>query len=157
MCFVIFFGLLFITGGANVFVQSDMLQDKAIGAITVLMGVWILSLALDWVKADGIDVSVNNRVIAHDGNGRYLVKAKTSRQILGPRPHVNGNLPAGLYKVKKGLWIVDRTGHEPDMAHIEWQSMKGNFHIEPRGNTETGGLLRDIMEGYEHNYLVEDK
>ena len=157
-CVIFGLGLMFVVAGANVFARSDMMQDKAIGAIAVLAGVWLWSLVFDMARADGIDVSVNNRIVAQDGEGRYLVKAKTRYQILGPRPHVSGNLPAGLYQQRKGLWIVDSTGGpEPDSRNIDWKPMSGNYHIEPRGNTKTGGYLRDVMEGWEHKYIVEDE
>ena len=104
-------------------------------------------------------MSVRNKVVARDGYGRYLVEADTSRQIVGPRPHVTGNLPAGLYQVRDGLWVVDSSGTYLDRkaSEINWQPVDGNYHIEPRGNTSTGGFLRDVMEGYDHNYIVEDK
>jgi hypothetical protein len=104
-----------------------------------------------------IDSSVKNKIVGYDGHGRYLVEAKTSRQITGPRPHVDGNLPAGLYQVKKGLWIVDtsRNGTPPPADEIDWKSVNG-YSINPRGNTKTNGFLSDKMVGWEHNYIKKD-
>lgn len=151
MCLFIGLGVVFIAGGVNVVIQGNV----PFGLVVCAMGLWIFFMGVDLGRSGGIDVSVRNKVVAHDGNGRWLVEADTSRQITGPRPHVNGNLPAGLYKVEDGLWIVDSTGTRPP-NHIDWQPMSG-YRIEPRGNTETGGFLHDLMEGYDHNYIVEDK
>jgi len=154
MCAAIVFGLFLIVGGASVTTQGDV----AIGIITISMGVMWLSMFLDVGsgKSYRIDSSVRNKVVAHDGNGRYLVKADTSRQITGPRPHVTGNMPASLIEIQKGLWVVDSNGYCNDYSRVNWQPVDGDYHIEPRGNTETGGFLRDVMEGYEHYYVVRD-
>lgn len=154
MGYAILFGLFIIAGGAKVAIEGDV----PIGIITIVSGVMFLSMFLDVGKPARIDVSVRNKIIAHDGNGRYLVEAKTSRQIRGPRPHVSGNLPAHLIEVKMGLWIVDSNNYTPNLESkkINWLPMDGNYHVEPRGNTKTGGFLADVMEGYYHEYIVKD-
>jgi hypothetical protein len=105
-----------------------------------------------------IDSSVKNKIIAHDNQGRYLVEAKTSRQIIGPRPHVTGNLPASIQSVGKGKWVVDRNGflQPEEIEKIKWIPLEG-YSIQPRGNTKTGGFLADEVEGWEHNYIKEDE
>jgi len=108
-------------------------------------------------QSQEIDSSVNNKIIAHDGHGRYLVQAKTSRQITGPRPHVDGNLPAHLIEVKKGLWVVDPHGYDGGgYDKVAWQPVKGNYHVKPRGS-EKRDFLADQMVGWDHNYIERDE
>jgi hypothetical protein len=123
---------------------------------SVIIGGLILYFAWDLTPRDNEYSRVRNRIIAQDGNGRFLVEAKTSRQITGPRPHVEGNLPAAIYSTGKGMFIVDTSasrGAEPEDIH--WQPVAGNFSIEPRGDTKTRGFLADQMEGWEHSYIKE--
>lgn len=152
MCAI--FGILI--GSAFIWTAFQWGFPDGVGAI--FTGIFIMWFAWDLRPGQDyrIDSSVKNKIVAHDGNGRYLVEAKTSRQITGPRPHITGNLPASLSEVKKGLWVVNNNGFENDYSQTKWQSVDGNYHIEPRGNTQTGSFLRDIMEGYEHNYVVKD-
>lgn len=132
------------------------------GVSPFLCGIMVLWFAWDMRPGQSykIDSSVKNKIIAHDGNGRYLVKAKTSRQITGPRPHVTDNLPAHIYSHGKGEWIVDRNTwvlQPEDIEKINWLPVPENKSINPRGKTKTGGFLQDLMEGYDHNYIQEDE
>ena len=148
-CLVIF-GFVLVGGG--VVMGWD-------GLPAILSGVMVLWCCWDMRPGQSykIDTSVNNRIVAHDGHGRYLVEAKTSRQITGPRPHVTGNLPANIIQAGKGLWVVDRGGFQPDgYDKTKWIPLEG-YSIQPRGNTQTNGFLADEMEGWEHNYLQRDE
>jgi len=117
----------------------------------------ITGLMLLWFAWSTSGSSVRNKIVAHDGNGRYLVEAKTSRQILGPRPYVIGNLPASLTKVKDGLWVVDSTGHYSDSYNdVKWEPVKGNMSIDPRGS-QSRDFLDDTVQGYDHTYIKGDE
>ena len=152
--FIFKFGL--VLGG--VFLSRVGVLQGWDGAYAVVSGLMLLWLA--WSLGDGsakIDVSVRNKIVAQDGNGRYLVEAKTSRQITGPRPHVIGNLPASLTRVKKGLWVVDSTGHYTDSyKDVKWEPVNGNMSIEPRGS-QSRDLLDDMVQGYDHTYIKGDE
>lgn len=159
MCFIAGFGLMLIFGGAHVFTVTRG-DEWFISGLTIVMGLWCLSVIPAEFRRDRIDVSVKNKVVAYDGNGHWLVEANTSHNIIGPLPHVTENLPVSLYKLKSGLWLMDanKGAPEPDFRKINWKPMPGNFHVEPRGNTVRGSFLRDMMEGFEpHNYIVRDE
>lgn len=159
MCMLAGFGMILIAGGTHVFIVTRG-NDWFISGVTITLGLWFLSLVVDEFRHVGIDVSVRNKVVAYDGQGHWLVEADTSHNIIGPLPHVSENLPVGLYKLKKGLWLMDsnKGAPEPDSRKINWLPMPGNFHVEPRGNTVRGSFLRDIMEGIEtHTYIVRDE
>ena len=151
------FGLMLIAGGIHVFMEDS--SEWFISGIVVACGLWLWSWIIDSFRASpGIDVAVKNKIVAHDGQGRYLVRAKTSHNIIGPRRHVTGNLPAGIYKTGDDLFIVDATGGaEPNYKDINWKPVDGNYHIEPRGNAKTKGFLADVVEGYSHDYIVRDE
>ena len=138
--------LLTVTG----FTQG---RDGVFAFVSGLMFFWF---AMSLGESSKIDVSVRNKIVAQDGNGRYLVKADTSRQILGPRPHVIGNLPASLTEVKKGLWVVDSTGHYSDSyKDVKWEPVQGNMSIEPRGS-QSRDFLDDMVQGYDHIYIKNE-
>jgi hypothetical protein len=132
------------------------------GLPAILSGVMVLWFAWDMRPGQSfkINSSVDNKIIAHDGNGRYLVQAKTSRQIIGPRPHVQGNLPAHLLQVdrKNGLWVVDASGGYSGEGydHIKWKPVSGNYRVSPRGE-KSRDFLNDAVLGYQHNYIQKDK
>jgi hypothetical protein len=148
-------GCIFIFG---LFLLGVGLSQGREGAYAIVSGLMLLWFV--WSLRPGqdhrIDSSVRNRIRAHDGNGRYLVEADSSRQIQGPRPHVTGNLPASMTRVKKGLWVVDPNNwHQKDYSQVDWKPMDGNYHIEPRGSTPQN-FLADEMNGWEHNYIQKD-
>jgi hypothetical protein len=152
-------GCLWITGFALV---AGGLMDGWDGMSAVVSGLLILGLAWEMSgfgsRNHSIDTSVRNRIVAEDGNGRYLVKAKTSRQIIGPRRYVQSNLPAHLTCVKKGLWIVDKNTsvmQPEEQERIVWKPVTRNLSIEPRGN-QSRNYLDDIMNGYDHNYIKDN-
>lgn len=153
MC--LFVSLFFMAIGATAMYFGHNLGEFGTGIMLLLMGIGILLEAINLARPHHIDSSVNNKIIAHDGQGRYLVEAKTSRQIIGPRPHVNGNMPANLTRIKKGLWVVDRQGYQDNYDKTKWIPLSG-YSLQPRGNTQTRGLLGDEMEGWEHNYIKKD-
>jgi len=141
---------------------TELIMDRS-GALSCAVFMAILFFGYISITRTGrdaykIDSSVKNKIVAHDGNGRYLVEAKTSRQITGPRPHVTGNLPASIQSVGKGTWVVDRDGflQPEEIDKIKWIPLEG-YSIQPRGNTKTGGFLADEVEGWEHNYLKRDE
>ena len=147
---IVIFGLFLIGAGIS---QG---KDGIYGVASGLMLIWFV-WSMRGGKSHRIDSSVRNKIVAQDGNGRYLVQADTSRQITGPRPHVSGNLPAAVVQVGDGWWVVDSVGYKPDGYDFsQWMPVEGNVSIEPRGNTETGGFLSDVMEGYDHNYIVRE-
>jgi hypothetical protein len=146
--------IVFLSYGA-IFSDGDMGGRVSAGACALLMV--FASWSLRGGKTAKIDVSVKNKIVAHDGNGRFLVEAKTSRQITGPRPYVEGNLPAHLTQVKKGLWVVNNGPYEHNaFEKTEWLPVHGDYRIEPRGNTATPGALADMMGGWDHNYIHKD-
>lgn len=159
MCAFLGLGLMLIFGGIHVFTVTHG-DDWIISGVSIALGLWFLSMIIDEFIPGHIDVTVRNKVIAYDGNGHWLVEANTSHNIIGPLPRVTENLPVGLYKLKKGLWLMDanKGAPEPDASQINWIPMPGNFHAEPRGNTVRGSFLRDMMEGFEsHDYIVRDE
>lgn len=135
--------------------------DGAAAFALIVIGGMIAWTFADTLRSRKIDSSVNNRIVAEDGHGRWLVEAKTSRQITGPRPYTVDNLPAHLTQVKKGLWVVDRNTStvsapgDPQKS-ITWRPADGNQSIEPRGNGHSNGFLSDVMEGFEHNYIKDN-
>lgn len=135
-------------------------ENLGVGIVLIVLGGMIVWTFADMKKPRTIDVSVKNKIVAQDGQGRYLVEAKTSRQIIGPAPHTTDNLPAHLYQVKKGLWIVDNntsTVMGPDEEkNIKWEPVSCNKSIEPRGNSHSEGFLMDQMNGYSHNYIKDN-
>lgn len=149
------YGLIALFSYGALFYDGDIGGQVSAGMCALLLiGV---SWSLRSGNNDKIDVRVKNKILAHDGNGRFLVEAKTSRQIIGPRPHVDGNLPAHLTPVKKGLWVVSNGAYENDEFNkTKWIFIKDDYHIEPRGNTDTPGALADMMGGWEHNYIQKD-
>jgi hypothetical protein len=143
---ILFFGLFLI------YVGISQGREGAYGVVSGLMLLWFV-WSLRPGQSRSIDSSVRNKIVAHDGNGRYLVEADTSRQIIGPRPHVVGNLPASLTEVKKGLWVVDSQGYCPDgYSNVVWKPVSEDLSINPRGS-ESRNFLNDEMNGYEHNYI----
>lgn len=104
-----------------------------------------------------IDCRVDNRIIATDGHGRYLVQARTSRQITGSRYYVDGNLPAHVIQRGRGRWFVNFGGwiREDDIEKIEWRPMPpGEWQVVPRG-AEKRDALDDMMGGWTHDYIQE--
>ena len=131
-------------------------QGRA-GMFAFVCGMMLLWMAMSLGGSSKVDVSVRNKIVATDGEGRYLVEADTSRQILGPRPHVIGNLPASLKEIKKGLWVVDSTGHYSDSyKDVKWEPVQGNMSIEPRG-AQSRDFLDDMVQGYDHTYVRSDE
>jgi len=155
MCVFAGLGVLMLAGAVQMYRVDELGLAFILGSIAFMC----FGVIGDDFLPDRINVSVRNQVLAHDGQGHYLVKASTSYNILGPRTHVTANLPFGLWSIGKGLWIMDTTGGtDPTEKKIEWLPMNGTYHVEPRGNSQTGGFLRELMEGYdEHQYIVEDK
>ena len=148
------FRFILLTIG-SILTLTGFTQGRA-GAFAFLCGMMFLWFALSLGESGKIDVSLRNKIVAQDGNGRYLVEADTSRQILGPRPHVIGNLPASLTQVKKGLWVVDSTGHYTDTyKDVKWEPVTGNMSIEPRGS-QSRDFLDDMVQGYDHTYIKEE-
>lgn len=155
MCAFVGISLLMFVGAFEMFKVGEI----GLGIVCVIVGLMFFSPVLDGITpSPRIDVAVRNKVVAHDGNGRYLVEADTSRQILGPRPHTSQNMPAGLYQVRSGLWIVDSTGgSDPTEIKIEWQPVDGNYQVVPRGS-EPRDFLKDVVEGSDdHTYIQEVK
>jgi hypothetical protein len=101
-------------------------------------------------------VQIGDVVIGYDGQGRYLVKAKTTRQITGPHTSSKDNLPAHIIGVGKDVFVVDRskTIHTSDEARkIRFQPIEGNWHIQPRGQDKP---VSDLMAGFDHQYVQKD-
>lgn len=145
-------GILFVLAGlAGIFTKT---LDIGTGLSSIAIGgMFIYTFGSVKYGRYEINSSVKNRIVAQDRQGRYLVEAHTSRQITGPRPHVQGNMPANLYEVKKGLWIVDTNqGAVWNGEKIQWEPVNGNFSLEPRGN-QPRDFLADEMTGWEHNYI----
>lgn len=156
-CFTgcMWYGLIAAFSYAALFSDGDIGARVSAGMCALLL--ISVSLSLRGGKTARNDVSVKNKIVAHDGNGMFLVEAKTSRQIIGPRPHVQGNLPAHLTQVKKGLWVVNNGPYEHDAYEkTKWIPVDGDYHINPRGNTNTPGALADTVNGWEHNYIQKD-
>lgn len=154
MCFIIGFGLMLIFGGAHVFTVTRG-DEWLISGLTIAMGLWCLSVIPNEFRRDGIDGEVRNKIIAEDGQGAFLVRAKTRHNILGPRTHVNQNLPAHITTIEKGLHVVDFGSYKDDYSHVQWIPVKG-YHIEPRG-ANPQDFVKDVMEGYDHQYVVRDE
>lgn len=152
----LWYGLIIFLGYGAVFSDGDMGGRISAGACALLL--IFATMQFRGGKHGKIDVSVKNKIIGHDGQGKFLVRAKTSRQIIGPRPYVDGNLPAHLTKIARDTWVVNNGAYDADVKNIDWKPVEGNWHIEPRGNSPTPGALYDqVMGGWEHNYIQKDE
>lgn len=145
-------GCIFMFGLFLLGVGISQGREGAYGVVSGLMLIWFVWSMRPGRSSYKIDSSVRNKIVATDGNGRYLVEADTSRQITGPRPHVIGNLPASLIQVKKGLWVVDTQGYCDGYDRVNWKPVERDLSIDPRGS-ESQNFLSDEMLGYEHNYI----
>lgn len=153
MCFV--YASIPILLAAFLAPTSVSIADR--GYALLIVGVLWFAAHSHRERGGSIDVSIDNKVIGYDDNGRYLVKAKSIRNITGPHSGALHNLPAHITGISKGLYVVDRGNGYRDNSDAtagDFMPVDGNFHVQPRG---AGNGLTDMMAGWTHNYIQEDK
>ena len=150
MCFAIasipfFIGAILMPG----YSLLDRVGFALVG-VMFLFGTWSIG-----GSGGKIDVSIKNKIIGYDGQGRYLVKANSIWNIHGPHTSSKYNLPASITNIGKGLYVVDRTNTTfgDDARNIQFKQMDGDWHIQPRGQDRP---VSDMMVGFDHQYTQRD-
>lgn len=153
MCFV--YASIPILLAALLAPTSVSIADR--GYALLIVGVLWFAAHSHRERGGSIDVSIDNKVIGYDDNGRYLVKAKSIRNITGPHSGALHNLPAHITGISKGLYVVDRGNGYRDNSDVDPRDFAalsdGHYHIQPRG---AGNGLTDLMVGWDHNYIQKD-
>lgn len=151
MCFV--YASIPILLAALLAPTSVSIADR--GYALLIVGVLWFAAHSHRERGGSIDVSIDNKVVGYDDDGRYLVRAKSIRNITGPHSGALHNLPAHITGISKGLYVVDRGNGYRDNSDAKAEDFKpvDGYHIQPRG---AGNGLADMMGGWTHNYIQED-